>query len=91
MDKENIKNLAELAKINLTDDEIESFSGDFKAILDYVSQIESVSISSEEESFWTKNLMREDENPNSPGEHRENVISEVPHKEGDFVRVKKIL
>jgi len=37
--KEEIKHIADLAKLRFTDEELEKFSGEFNSILDYISQI----------------------------------------------------
>lgn len=39
--KEEIKHIADLAKLSFSDNELEKFAGEFNSILDYVSQIKT--------------------------------------------------
>ncbi|MFA6270594.1 MAG: Asp-tRNA(Asn)/Glu-tRNA(Gln) amidotransferase subunit GatC [Candidatus Paceibacterota bacterium] len=94
--KEEIKKLADLARIDITDGDIEGLRGDMDAILDYVGQVKSVQeLSGTKEKTEIKeelvNVMRADENPTDPGTYNQALIAEFPHKDGDYLKVKKIL
>lgn len=91
--KEEIKKLAGLARIEVKEDEIESLRGEMDAILDYVGQVKSVAGDSKEETEigTLRNVMREDENPAEAGTYSKELIAEFPNKEGDYLKVKKIL
>lgn len=41
---EDVLKLARLARIELTDDEVEEFTGEFDAILEYVEKLQSVDV-----------------------------------------------
>lgn len=94
MNKEEVKKLAVLARIELTDGEIESFTSEISSVLDYVSQIQDI-VGTEDESKKSVgthyNVFRPDEITNQPGEYTDNLLSAMPKKEGRFMVVKKIL
>lgn len=93
MTKEEIQHLGTLARIKLTDAEVEKLSGEFSAILEYVSTINDVvkDGSLEKKVGPVFNVFREDEVSNEPGSYTEALLSEMPEKDGRYLKVKKIL
>lgn len=90
--KEEVKKFAELARIKVEDGELDSLSAEMDAILEYVSQVSSVAGTvSESKQEETANTMRADENPNEPGAYSPELIAEFPKKQGNYLKVKKIL
>ncbi|MBU6431291.1 MAG: Asp-tRNA(Asn)/Glu-tRNA(Gln) amidotransferase subunit GatC [Patescibacteria group bacterium] len=90
-----IEKLAELSRIEISDEEKKTFLKDIDSILGYVGQIKAVagtanSINSREESKL-KNIFREDANPHDPGQFTEDLLAVAPEKENDCIKVKKIL
>ncbi len=91
---ETIDKLAELSRISLTEEEKETIRGEFDAILGYVASISKISKSGEEGSrsiVATINVLRDDTNPHESGLHTETLLSLAPRREGNYVKVKKIL
>ena len=89
---EEVKKLAELARIDITAKEVERVRKEIESILKYVSEIQKVSekgISAKKDE--PKNVMREDGNPHAGGIFTEAVLNEAPEREGDYIKVKKIL
>jgi aspartyl-tRNA(Asn)/glutamyl-tRNA(Gln) amidotransferase subunit C len=91
MTNEDILKLSELAKIEVKEGEIESLKKDFESILEYINQIESVSIGDVNPAFSTQNVAREDVVKNSPEMYREDILNSAPNTENGFIKVKKIL
>ena len=94
MDKEKVLNLAKLARIEIGDEEAESLSHEFDAILKYVSEVKEVPTidhSNILENVGMINVMREDTNPHESGLYTEKILSEAPAREGGYIKVKKIL
>jgi aspartyl-tRNA(Asn)/glutamyl-tRNA(Gln) amidotransferase subunit C len=63
IDKKTVEHVAKLARIDLTEEEIEKFSKDFKDILDTFSSLEGVDTQNVKPSFHPiemRNVMRED-------------------------------
>jgi aspartyl-tRNA(Asn)/glutamyl-tRNA(Gln) amidotransferase subunit C len=91
--KEDVKKLADLARIEMKEGEMEELSKEMDSILGYVSQVQEVAGESVDdvEVGFVRNVMREDENPTEGGTNSKEIITEFPNKEGDFLKVKKIL
>lgn len=92
--KEEVKHIAKLARLGLTEPEIEKFQKDLSAILDYFEKLKEVDISGIEptsHSVLVENLMRRDESKEEKIEIREKIIEGVPETKEGFVKVKSIL
>lgn len=92
MQLEDVKKLATLARIDMSDEEMTEVARDFDSILAYVGQVQEVAgkISAEQVHTLT-NVMRSDTVTNTPGEYTEKIIAEMPHTEKGYLKVKKVL
>lgn len=90
MDIKDIENLAELAKIELSNNEKETLLKDLDGILAYVKQIESVEVDDILPEYKVKNVWREDKIKN-PVFSRDLIIDQFPDSQDGFLKVKKIL
>lgn len=92
---EDIKKLADLARIGVEDTEAESLAGEIDAILGYVGQVKSVAGSDSPLKVrgdgGDMNVMREDINTNITGTYSKELIAEFPESENGYLKVKKIL
>lgn len=91
MKVEDIKTLAELSRIELSDKEAEDLTTDVSAILDYVKEIENAP---KGDGFWepeNRNVFREDCVTNLPGEYTDAILDQAPERFGNYFKVKKIL
>lgn len=93
MNPQDIENLAKLARMDLSEAEKASLASDMKNILAFVDQIKEADIDMDAEGRLgpVYNVFRSDENPHETGIHTEALVSAAPDREGDFVKVKKIL
>jgi len=90
--KEEVKYLAELSRIKLSEEEIEKITGEIDSILGYVSQIKEASGQlGEKEKPLLRNVMREDKVTHKPEEFSEKLLEIAPDREGNYLKVKKIL
>jgi aspartyl-tRNA(Asn)/glutamyl-tRNA(Gln) amidotransferase subunit C len=89
--KEDIKNLADLSRIQLSPEEMESMTREIDSILGYVGQIQDVGGTDEREVPAHRNIMREDRVINESGEYTEKLLDNAPGREGNYLKVKKIL
>ena len=91
--KDEIKKLADLARISIEDEEAVELAGEIDMILGYVGQVKSVTGEMKERVNMEalRNVMREDANPTESGTYSKELIAEFPQKEGDYLKVKKIL
>ncbi len=96
MDKDKVLDLAKLARIKISEDEAESLSHEFNAILKYVGEVKEVSPRKDLGetpglSSGVRNLMREDGEGHESGLYTEKILASAPAREGDYIKVKKIL
>ncbi|MEI6238412.1 MAG: Asp-tRNA(Asn)/Glu-tRNA(Gln) amidotransferase subunit GatC [bacterium] len=89
----DINKLADLARLGLSDAEKQKLQKDVGSILAYVDQIKSapVEIDTKGRVGAIKNVMREDEVLNETGSNTEALLSEAPKRDGQYLKVKKIL
>jgi len=93
MNRDDIKHLASLARIRLEDSELEQFEAELPAIVEYVSAVKSIVEDGDTQpnTGVRPNVFREDEVVNEPNQFTEDIISQMPHADGRFLSVKKIL
>lgn len=89
--KEEVEHLAKLARIELLSNEVENFTYEIESILKYVGQIKEVSGDTEKANPKLRNVMREDVVTNNSGEYTEQILNNAPFREGNYLKVKKIL
>lgn len=95
MDKEKVLSLAKLSRISLKDSEAEGLSHEFEAILKYVGEVKELKKAGpsliNKEDYALRNVLREDTEGHASGAFTEALLNEAPAREGDYVKVKKIL
>ncbi|USN87562.1 MAG: aspartyl/glutamyl-tRNA amidotransferase subunit C [Candidatus Nomurabacteria bacterium] len=97
MKKEDVEHLSRLARVRLTDSELADFTTDISDIIDYVSVVQSMAAGGEKETETEPelgpryNVFRSDVVTNEPDAYTEDLLREMPYKEGRFLKVKKIL
>jgi aspartyl-tRNA(Asn)/glutamyl-tRNA(Gln) amidotransferase subunit C len=94
MKKDDIKYLANLSRLELTDEEMEKFANQFDEILHYVDKIKEFTSGEADlkiENTSVKNVFREDENIQESGIYTDDILNEAPQAKDGFVKVKKIL
>jgi aspartyl/glutamyl-tRNA(Asn/Gln) amidotransferase C subunit len=93
--KEDIEGLAELARLNIKDTELETLQKDINNILGYVGQVSGFSAESTKlEAPLLHNIMRDDLpcDMNHPLSNKEEAVrAQFPKREGDYNVVKKII
>jgi aspartyl-tRNA(Asn)/glutamyl-tRNA(Gln) amidotransferase subunit C len=94
MTREEICKLAALARIELTEAEIEKFTTELSAIVSYVSAVQDLAASTtdtEPKVGDRYNVLRPDVVTELADEHTEVLLAEMPKTEGRYMVVKKIL
>lgn len=95
-DKE-IKHIAQLARIKLTEKEEEKFKKELSPILDYVNKLKEIDTTKVEPLYQTTgiiNALRIDKYRKDfkmSEELNEKLIGQAPHRQDRFVKVKSIL
>lgn len=88
--REDILNLAQLARLKLGEAEAESLQKDISNILDYVGQVSATGAAAGESSPPHRTIMREDRPEPTLGE-REVLVGAFPRQEGGYNVVRKII
>ena len=87
-----VEHVARLARLGLTDEEVERIGGQLNRILEAIGQLQSVDTSSvgpTAQVIALENVMRDD--VARPGISREAALANVPLREGALLRVPVIL
>lgn len=89
---DDIKKLAKLARIEIAENEIESYRTKIEGVLGYIDQIKNAAATvPAPEKQAIRNVFRSDENANETGKFTTDIIKEAPRSERNYVQVKKIL
>jgi len=92
--REEVLQLAELARLKVADAEVAGLQKDISNILEYVGQISKVRAEKEKATPFNYNVMRED-TPRAGGDTmggKEEALREAfPKKEGNYNVVRKII
>ena len=88
---EEVKKLASLSRIAVSDEEVESLRKDMDSILGYVAEINSAPLADIDVSHDRVNVFRNDDEANTVGEYREKLLANAPDRDGNYLKVKKIL
>jgi aspartyl-tRNA(Asn)/glutamyl-tRNA(Gln) amidotransferase subunit C len=89
---DDVRKVAKLARLDLPEEKIATYTGQLERILDYVDQLQAVDtdgVPATTRAVEVVNVTRED--TVLPTDVREQLLDEAPLREGDFFRVPKIL
>lgn len=89
---DDVRKVAELARLALPEEKIATYTGQLERILDYVAHLEAVDTSDvppTTRAVEVVNVTRDDQVEPTPV--REQLLDQAPQREGDFFRVPKIL
>ena len=92
IDKTQVRKVAKLSRLELTEPEVEEFTGQLSAILDYVekmNELDTTDIEPLAHCLPISNVLREDCARESLG--TEKVLANAPQRDGEFFKVPKIL
>ena len=89
---DDVRKVAKLARLDLPEDLIATYTTQLEKIIDYVAQLEAVKtddILPTTRAVEVINCTRDDSVQNTNA--REELLELAPEREGDFIRVPKIL
>ena len=89
---DDVRKVAQLARLDLPEDKIATYTGQLESILEYVGQLQQVDTEGVLETtraVEVTNVTRADVVQPTPV--REDILNQAPQREGDFFRVPKIL
>lgn len=90
--KEEIIHIAKLASLNLSEEEIERYTGDMQEILEFANMINNVNTEGMNETVAANekcNVFRKDEVVNF--ENRELLLSNAPSQDEGMFRIPKVI
>jgi len=90
MEIKDVENLAELARLDLTEEEKRQILSDMEGILKYVKQIEEVNLEEVTPKYDLYNVWREDVKEERDF-NKDLITGQFPDAQDDFLKVKKIL
>lgn len=91
-DRNSVRKVAHLARLELTADEEQQFSGQLSSILDYfdqLSELDTADVPPTTRAIDVSNVTRADDL--QPYPDREAMLQGAPEQEGDYFKVPKIL
>ena len=92
IDADQVRKVAVLSRLELTAEEVEEFTGQLSAILDYVEKMNELNTDGVEplaHCLPVSNVFREDVVAESLG--TDTALANAPQQDGQFFRVPKIL
>ena len=87
----DIQKLATLSRMKVSPEEAESLRTEIDSILGYVADINKVALADISEQEIRQNVFRGDVENNTSGEYTEKLLSLSPDRDGNYIKVKKIL
>ena len=92
--KEDVKHIAELSRLELSEDDLEKFQGELSSILEYIEQLQEVKTESVEPTYQTidlVNVFRSDDVDEEQELSQEEALANAPDKEDGYIKVKPVL
>ena len=90
--EDEVKKVAELARLKLNNNQVKHHSKQIEKILDYINQLEKVDtngVPSTTRAIEVINVLRSD--ANNKFEDRDELLNLAPARENDFFKVPKII
>ena len=87
----DVRALAALARLEVSDDELAKLEKEIPAILGFVETIQKVLADAPEAEPVLRNIMRDDVSPHESGAYTEELLNAAPKREGDRIAVKQVL
>ena len=92
IEKDDVKHVAQLARLKLTEKEINYFAKQLDSIINYIDQLKEVDISNVEPTTHVlpiQNVFRED--TIQPSLKTKDTLKNAPSKENEFFKVPRII
>lgn len=94
LSKDEIQHIAQLARLELSPEELKLYGSQLSDILNYINQLQEVDVSDIEPTAQVtglKNIMRGDRAEDWNDKERKKALAEAPELENEQVKVKRIL
>ncbi len=90
---EEVEHIADLARLELTEEEKAMFAEQLSSILDYVQKLNEVDTEGVEPTSQVtglENVMRPDEIEEASAEEKEGILANAPQSEENLFKIKKV-
>jgi len=94
LSREEILNIATLARIGLDEKDIEKYQSELSAILDYFKKLEELDVKNVEpigHITGMQDVFRTDKNEDFGSIGKEEILKNVPEKKDGYIKVKSVL
>jgi len=94
LSKQEIQHIAKLARLELTDAELEKYGGQLSAVLNYIDQLKEVNVKGVEPTAQVtglENVLRNDEIRNWDEKEIKEALADAPEREERFIKVKRVI
>ena len=92
--REQIEHIAKLARLELTEEELEKYGSQLSDILNYIDQLREVDVAGVEPTAQVtglENVLRIDEIKDWDGEEVDLALKDAPELEGRQIKVKRVI
>ena len=89
--KKEVENISKLARLELTEKEIENMQKDLSEIIDYFNSLKNIKEKTQVSKIISRDVLRKDVAFPQTQETIKRLIDAAPDKRGDHVKVKTIL
>lgn len=92
--RKDVQHIAKLARLGLTEKEVETYRKELSVILDYIEKLKEVDISKIEPTshpLEVENVMRNDEGQSAKPDSRKKLMDLAPEIKDSYIKVKPIL
>jgi len=94
LSEKEIKYIAKLARLDLSEEELIKYGGQLSNILNYIDQLKEVDVKGVEPTAQvtgTTNVLREDKIKDWDKEEIELALKDAPEREERFIKVKRVI
>jgi aspartyl-tRNA(Asn)/glutamyl-tRNA(Gln) amidotransferase subunit C len=94
LSREEILNIATLARMGLDENDIEKYQHDLSAILDYFNKLKELDVSDVEpigHITGMKNVFRSDRKVDAESSEKEAIMKNAPEEKDGYIKVKSVL
>jgi aspartyl-tRNA(Asn)/glutamyl-tRNA(Gln) amidotransferase subunit C len=94
LSKSQIEHIAKLARLDLTENELDKYGGQLSAVLDYINQLSEVDTEGVEPTAQVtglQNIFREDEIKEWDKKEIKEALKDAPELEDNQVKVRRII
>jgi aspartyl-tRNA(Asn)/glutamyl-tRNA(Gln) amidotransferase subunit C len=94
LSEQQIQHIAKLARLDLTDAELEKYGRQLSAVLNYIDQLKEVDVTGVEPTAQVTglaNVLREDEVRDWDNREIEAALADAPERQERFIKVKRVI